>query len=143
VVAKSNLVYAERGDLAMNFNIVVPIDGPIVLIVMTQLVLTLYGAGLRRPFGSVETVQFLPRWLRRSGTLVLVADVLFAVFVVAMWIVIFEFANRWWAIGIGLAMLYIGDILAHRINLVWSFFISLLLMVGCIVQAILIAASST
>jgi hypothetical protein len=42
----------------MSFDIVVPVDGPTILIVMTQLVLTLYGAGLRRPFGSLQTVQF-------------------------------------------------------------------------------------
>lgn len=122
----------------MSFDIVVPVDGPTILIVMTQLVLTLYGAGLRRPFGSLQTVQFLPWWLRQSHALVLVADILFVGFMIAMWSVVFAFANRWWAIGSGLAMYYIGDLLAHRVNLVLSFFITLLLMAACIVQAILI-----
>jgi hypothetical protein len=86
----------------MSFDIVVPVDGPTILILMTQLVLTLYGAGLRRPFGSLQTVQFLPRWLRRSHALVLVADILFVAFMIAMCTVVFAFANRWWAIGMGL-----------------------------------------
>ena len=60
------------------------------LMLGTQLVLTLYGAGLRRPFGSLRTVRTAPSWLRETPALVLAGDLAFAAFVVAMWIHLFD-----------------------------------------------------
>ena len=45
------------------------------LMFATQLVLTLYGAGLRRPFGSLETIREAPEWLRKNRIPILVLDV--------------------------------------------------------------------
>ena len=55
------------------------------LLFITQLVLTLYGAGLRRPFGSLETVVDSPDWLRLSRRFVLVVDSVFVAFIFFMW----------------------------------------------------------
>jgi hypothetical protein len=59
--------------------------GQISLLFITQLVLTLYGAGLRRPFGSLRTIEDAPPWLRDRGRLVLVLDSIFVAFLVFMW----------------------------------------------------------
>jgi hypothetical protein len=55
------------------------------LLFITQLVLTLYGAGLRRPFGSLATVQDAPGWLRTSRGPVLLLDIIFVAFIFFMW----------------------------------------------------------
>jgi len=60
------------------------------LMLGTQLVLTLYGAGLRRPFGSVRTVRSAPSWLRETPALVLAGDVAFAAVMVALWVYLFN-----------------------------------------------------
>ena len=43
------------------------------------------GAGLRRPFGSLESVADSPDWLRLSRHFVLVVDSIFVAFVLFMW----------------------------------------------------------
>jgi hypothetical protein len=55
------------------------------LLFITQLVLTLYGAGLRRPFGSLKTVHDAPDWLRKSSVVVFVFDIIYVAFLVFMW----------------------------------------------------------
>jgi hypothetical protein len=59
--------------------------GQLGLLFITQLVLTLYGAGLRRPFGSLKTISDAPPWLRDRSRLVLVLDSIFVAFLVFMW----------------------------------------------------------
>ena len=59
------------------------------LMLGTQLVLTLYGAGLRRPFGSLRTVRTAPAWLRETPAVVLAADLAVEAGVIAMWIHLF------------------------------------------------------
>jgi hypothetical protein len=99
-----------------------------ILIALTQAVLTLYGAGLRRPFGSVETVVFLPLWLRQADNLVLVADLVFAAFVLVMWgIILYSADSMWFAALLGLMLMAIGDRMAHRISLQLSFWVSIIL----------------
>jgi hypothetical protein len=95
------------------------------LMLGTQLVLTLYGAGLRRPFGSLRTIMTAPPWLRETS-LVLAADLAFAGFVVAMWIHLF---NRLDLIGFLISFFVfaaVGTWLSHRITLLPSLGLSLL-----------------
>jgi hypothetical protein len=107
-----------------------------ILIVLTQAVLTLYGAGLRRPFGSVETVVFLPLWLRQADNLVLVVDLIFAAFVLMMWgIILYSADSIWFAALLGLMLMAIGDRMVHRISLVSSFWLSIILAVLAAVLA--------
>jgi hypothetical protein len=112
------------------------------LIVLTQIVLSLYGAGIRRPFGSLRSMAAVlsPR-LSYSDRSVLAADLVFAVFVAAMWSVILLTTNVFYAVAIGWLLLSLGELLAKRIDLVRSFFISVGLGVVCLgVSAALIAA---
>ena len=98
------------------------------LMLGTQLVLTLYGAGLRRPFGSLRTVKTAPEWLRSTPALVLVADLAFAAFDIAMWIYLL---NRLDLLSFLLSFFVfagVGTYLAHRISLARS----ALLAVFCI-----------
>ena len=54
----------------------------IVMLFATQLVFALYGAGVRRPFGSLVTIADLPRRLRRATALTVAADLVFVAFLV-------------------------------------------------------------
>jgi hypothetical protein len=95
------------------------------LMLGTQLVLTLYGAGLRRPFGSLRTVRTAPSWLRETPALVLAVDLAFAAFVVAMWIHLFDrldlagFLISFFAFGA------VGTWLSHRVALLPSLYLAL------------------
>jgi hypothetical protein len=109
------------------------------LIASTQLLLTLYGAGLRRPFGSLRTVTFMPDWLRRSDGYVLSADLIFVTLVATMWVVIFRHTNALHAIIAGIFFYCAGDYLAYRIDLKRSFLISLGLGCLCVGTAVLAA----
>ncbi len=109
------------------------------LIASTQLLLTLYGAGLRRPFGSLRTVTFMPDWLRRSDGYVLSADLIFVTLVATMWVVIFRHTNALHAIIAGISFYCAGDYLAYRIDLKRSFLISLGLGCFCVGTAVLAA----
>jgi uncharacterized membrane protein YeiH len=95
------------------------------LLFITQLVLTLYGAGLRRPFGSVVTVKDAPPWLQQSRSFVLALDTIFVVFLVFMWWrLLHEMELRTFLIGF-FVFAAIGTLLANRVNLVKSSAISL------------------
>lgn len=54
------------------------------LLFATQLVLHLYGAGLRRPFGSLASVPTVPSWLRQARNIVWIAAWLFVTYVAIM-----------------------------------------------------------
>jgi hypothetical protein len=95
------------------------------LMLGTQLVLTLYGAGLRRPFGSVRTVRSAPSWLRETPALVLAGDVAFAAVMVALWVHLF---NRLDLVSFVISFFVFaaaGTWLSHRIALLPSLGVSL------------------
>jgi hypothetical protein len=95
------------------------------LLFITQLVLTLYGAGLRRPFGSMETVADSPDWLRVSKSLVLALDILFVAFVLFMWWhLLHAMRLRTFLIAFFIFGAF-GTLLSHHVNLIRSSAISL------------------
>jgi len=94
------------------------------LMLGTQLVLTLYGAGLRRPFGSLRTVRTAPPWLRETS-LVLAGDLAFAAFVIAMWIHLFVRLDLVSFLISFFAFAAVGTWLSHRIKLLPSLCLSL------------------
>src|ERR1700739_3456661 len=95
------------------------------LLFITQLVLTLYGAGLRRPFGSLETIKEAPSWLRARKSLVLVLDIIFVAFLLFMWWRLLHMLDlRAFLIGF-FVFAAIGTLLANHINLIKSSVISL------------------
>ena len=96
------------------------------LMLGTQLVLTLYGAGLRRPFGSLRTIRTAPPWLRETPALVLAADLAFAACVIAMWILLF---GRLGLAGFLISFFVfaaVGTWLSYRVALLPSLCLSLL-----------------
>ena len=95
------------------------------LMLGTQLVLTLYGAGLRRPFGSLRTVRTAPPWLRETPVLVLAADLAFAAFVIAMWIHLFDRLGLVSFLISFFAFAAVGTWLSHRVALLPSLCLTL------------------
>ena len=95
------------------------------LMLGTQLVLTLYGAGLRRPFGSLRTVRTAPSWLRETPALVLAVDLAFAAFVVAMWIHLFDRLDLVGFLISFFAFAAVGTWLSHRVALLPSLYLAL------------------
>jgi hypothetical protein len=95
------------------------------LLFITQLVLTLYGAGLRRPFGSLKTVEDAPPFLRDRVWLVLVLDSIFVAFLTFMWWrLLHELDLRTFLIAF-FVFAAVGTLLANHLNLVKSGVISL------------------
>jgi hypothetical protein len=105
----------------------------IVMLFATQLVLTLYGAGIRRPFGSLVTITDLPRRLRRATALTVAADLLFVEFLVFMWRFIITRMDLLQFAVLAIIFGVVGHYLSHRIPLVPSFFIALGLAACCII----------
>jgi hypothetical protein len=95
------------------------------LLFITQLVLTLYGAGLRRPFGSLATIKNAPGWLRTNRSLVFVLDIVFVAFLLFMWWRLFHVLDLWIFLIAFFAFAAIGTLLANRVNLLKSSAISL------------------
>lgn len=94
----------------------------------TQMVFALYGAGIRRPFGSLATVAELPEILRQSTMPTVLADLAFVSFLLAMWVGLFMRMPILLFVVLATAFAAIGELLSHRIRLVPSFFISLALV---------------
>src|SRR5580704_17206810 len=95
------------------------------LLFIAQLVLTLYGAGLRRPFGSLKTIEGAPPWLRDRGKLVLLLDSTFVAFQLFMWwLQLHELDLRTFLIGF-FVFAVIGTLLANHVSLLRSSVISL------------------
>ena len=67
--------------------------GLVVALLSTQLVFTLYGAGVRRPFGYLPKIPDVPRYLWRASKAVRVADYFFAIFVLVMMLSLFSRMN--------------------------------------------------
>jgi hypothetical protein len=99
--------------------------GHLGLLFITQLVLTLYGAGLRRPFGSLKTVEDAPPWLRDRAGIVLALDSIFVAFLVFMWWrLLHELDLRTFLIAF-FVFAVLGTLLANYVNLLRSSAISL------------------
>jgi hypothetical protein len=95
------------------------------LLFITQLVLTLYGAGLRRPFGSLETVTESPDWLRVSRRFVLVLDIIFVAFILFMWWHVLQVMDLRTFLIAFFVFGAVGTLLAHHVNVIKSSAISL------------------
>lgn len=105
----------------------------LVALLATQLVLHLHGAGLRRPFGSVASVSFLPQWLRRADSLVFAIDCVITIYVILMWILLARELGLLATLVFGTIFSAIGDFLSARISLVWSLYLTVtLLAVGSV-----------
>ena len=93
---------------------------PLSLLFITQLIFTMYGAGVRRPFGSLETIKEAPDWIRARKGLVLAADLLVVAFLCFMWYRLIKMLD----LGVFLVGFFvfaaIGTLLAHRVNLLKS-----------------------
>ena len=98
---------------------------PLSVLFITQLVLTMYGAGLRRPFGSVETIEDAPGWMRTRTRLVLVVDLLFVVFLFFMWYRLINVLDLRIFLIAFFVFAAIGTLLANHLNLLKSSAISL------------------
>jgi hypothetical protein len=95
------------------------------LLFITQLVLTLYGAGLRRPFGSLKTVKDAPLWLRHRGWVVLPLDSIFVVFLLFMWWRLLHELDLLTFLIAFIVFAAVGALLANHLNVVKSSAISL------------------
>jgi hypothetical protein len=95
------------------------------LLFITQLVLTLYGAGLRRPFGSLETVRDTPDWLRVSKSLVLVLDIIFVAFILFMWWRLLQVMELRTFLIAFFVFAAFGTLLAHHVSVIKSSAISI------------------
>ena len=102
------------------------IDSPnqLGLLLVTQLILTLYGAGLRRPFGSLESVKNVPDWLRKYRLPVLLADIAFVAFLLFMWQRLFQTLDLQTFLIAFFAFGAIGSLLARRLDVIKSAAIS-------------------
>jgi hypothetical protein len=103
--------------------------GLVVALLSTQLVFTLYGAGVRRPFGYLPKIPDVPRYLWRASKAVRVADYFFAIFVLVMMLSLFSRMNVFAFIFFSGAFYVLGEVLSHKIRLVPSFFASLVFAV--------------
>ena len=90
------------------------------LMFVTQLVLTLYGAGLRRPFGSLESVKEVPDWLRTHRIPVLVLDIFFIGFLLFMWWRLINVLDLLTFLASFFVFAVVGTLLANRIDLIRS-----------------------
>ncbi len=109
----------------------------IVALCATQLVFSLYGAGLRRPFGSLATIADPPDGLRQSKWAAIAADLAFLTFLFVMWGILITQMNIVTFIILAFVFAVIGDYLSQRIRLVPSFYISLVLAACAIALVIL------
>ncbi|MGQ0683666.1 hypothetical protein [Bradyrhizobium sp.] len=112
-------------QIAINSNL-------IAMLLATQLVFALYGAGIRRPFGSLATIADLPPAVRRASAITIFADLLFAAFLLWMWWFFIARMDLLQFLVLAIVFGVIGHYLSHRIRLVPSFFISLALGAFCI-----------
>ena len=98
----------------------------------TQLVVGLYGAGVRRPFGTLPIIPDVPRWVLRRSMLVKAVDWLFVFFLLAMWTVFVTQMNLVLLAVLGVVFYVFAECMSYRIRLLPSFFISVFL-VSCAV----------
>jgi hypothetical protein len=99
----------------------------IVALVATMLVCNLYGAGLRRPFGSLPRIPDVPRRLWDADRLVLRADVVFGAFIITMLIYLFTQMNIFVFLAVWSCSNFLAELLTYKIRLLPSFYVSILL----------------
>lgn len=99
--------------------------GLVVALLSTQLVFTLYGAGVRRPFGQLPKIPDVPRSLWHANEAVKLVDYLFSVFVFVMMLILFSRMNVFAFIFFSFGFYIFGELLSYKIRLVPSFFASL------------------
>jgi hypothetical protein len=95
------------------------------LLFITQLVLTLYGAGLRRPFGSFKTIEGAPPWLRDRRKVALAFDSIFVAFLLFMWWRLLHQLDLLTFLTAFFVFAAVGTLLANHLNVVKSSAISL------------------
>ncbi len=105
----------------------------IVALLSTQLVFTLYGAGVRRPFGHLPKIPDVPRYLWNARKAIRVADYLVSIFVFVMMLSLFSRMNVFAYIFFSSAFYVFGELLSYKIRLLPSFFVSLVLAVLSVV----------
>jgi hypothetical protein len=96
------------------------------LMLGTQLILTLYGAGLRRPFGSLRTVKTAPAWLRENNAPVLIADLVFAAAMLGTWAYLFTRLDLLPFLVSFFLFAALGGFLSHRVGLLHSLLVSVI-----------------
>lgn len=100
----------------------------LIVLFVVHLILHLHGAGLRRPFGSVASIKFLPQWLRDAHALVFAVDCAVIIYVVAIWYLLARELGLLTVVVFGFVFSVFADRLADRIGLVASFYITLTLI---------------
>lgn len=100
-------------------------NGQLIALAATQLVLALYGAGLRRPFGSLVTLNFLPMHWRFATWRVVLADWVFVVFIVSMWVLLLVQGPVVPLLIVGFCLWPVVESLSRKIAIVPSYFLSL------------------
>lgn len=98
---------------------------PIVALLATMLVCGLYGAGLRRQFGSLPKIPDVPRQLWHLKRWVLITDWIFTSFILTMMICLFMQMNFWTFLIFGYLFYLLGE--SYKIKLLPSFYISVAL----------------
>jgi hypothetical protein len=100
---------------------------PIVALFETMLVCGLYGAGLRRQFGSLPKIPDVPRQLWHLKRWVLITDWIFTSFILTMMTCLFM-QMGWRTFLIFSFLFYImAEALSYKIRLLPSFYISVAL----------------
>jgi hypothetical protein len=109
---------------------------PIAALLATCLACTLYGAGLRRPFGSVPRIPDVPVWLWSARRRVQVADCLFLLFTLAMLFSLWRQMNFIAFLVLGSIFYFAGELLTYKVRLMPAFFISVALAIFAITLTI-------
>lgn len=101
--------------------------------VVVQILMYLYGPGLRRPFGSLKTIRDLPESIRNLHWPVIAADVLFVHLMIIFWAILFTKFETVIFAGLFFLLSFIGYFLSEKITIVPSFIISISLAIFLII----------
>lgn len=116
--------------------------GYVLALLTTLLALTLYGAGIRRPFGSLPRITDVPIQFWNAQTSVKIADIGFTTFVLGMMVVLFFRMNTFAFLGLSLLFYIAGELLSHRVRLLPSFYLAIAL-VACSIVLVLTGQSQS
>ncbi|MCF8475750.1 MAG: hypothetical protein K9G60_01875 [Pseudolabrys sp.] len=95
-----------------------------VALAATFVVLCLYGPGVRRPFGSLRTVDGLPESFRNFDFVVRLFDWLFVLFMIAIVVSAYQKVGFWYLFAFASIFAFFGDFPASRVRIVPSFWIA-------------------
>lgn len=93
--------------------------------VLVQILMYLYGPGLRRPFGSLKTVKDLPESVRNLRSSVVAADALFVFLMILFWAILLTKFETVIFVGLFFLFSFIGYFLSEKITIAPSFIISI------------------